>query len=273
MSSPDEKPLHTLLTSSLVNIYVGPDSTHWTLHEKLLCHYSPFFASKFYSKNKPSASSKSFGLPDEDDYAFELLVGWLYSRSLRYPEEEKDIGPLLDLYLMSYKLEIQKLSDDIVENVRAFYHNNESYPGLRRVQYIYANTQEDNPMRELMVGSIARYLALSDKIPAHWEKALKRNGQLAVDIIRSIQRWHLEGMSVPDAREASLDQGRENHAVGFSEVEGKDDGSSFEDIKSEEIEEDKKEDKEENKKEDKEENKKEDKDQAKKQLPNGINHH
>lgn len=234
MSSPHEKPLHTLLTSSLVDIYVGPESTHWSLHEKLLCHYSPFFASKFYTKGKPSASSKSFGLPDEEDYPFELLVGWLYSRSLRYPEEEKDIGPLLELYLLSEKLEIRKLSDDVVEYVRAYYHNNESYPGLRRVQYIYANTQEDNPMREMMVGSIARYLTLNDSIPAHWEKALKRNGQLAVDIIRSIQRWHLEGPSVPDARDVSLDRGREINAVGFSEVNGADDASSFEDIKKEE---------------------------------------
>lgn len=237
MSSPPEKPLHTLLTSSLVDIYVGPESTHWTLHEKLLCHYSSFFASKFYTKNKPSPSSRSFGLPDEDEYAFELLVGWLYSRAIRYPEEEKDIGPLLELYLMSEKFEIHKLSDDVVEIVRAFYHNNEAYPGLRRVQYIYANTQEDNPMREMMVGSIARYLTLNEAIPAHWEQALKRNGQLAVDIIRSIQRWHLEGDSLPDAREASLDRGRENNAVGFSEVEEKDDVKSFETIKSEEGEE------------------------------------
>lgn len=240
MSSPPEKPLHTLLTSSLVDIYVGPESTHWTLHEKLLCHYSSFFASKFYTKNKPSASSSSFGLPDEDDHAFELLVGWLYSRALRYPEEEKDIGPLLELYLMSEKFEIRKLSDDVVETVRAFYHNNESYPGLRRVQYIYANTEEDNPMREMMVGSVARYLTLNDAIPTHWEQALKRNGQLAVDIIRSIQRWHLEGDSVPDAREASLERGRENNAVGFSEVEEKGDVGRVEKIKNEEEEETKK---------------------------------
>lgn len=240
MSPSDEKPLHTLLTTSLVDIYVGPESTHWTLHEKLLCYYSTFFASKFYTKDRPSSSARSFGLPDEEDYPFELLVGWLYSRALRYPEEEKDIGPLLDLYLMSEKFEIRRLSDDVVETVRAFYHNNESYPGLRRVQYIYANTQEDNPMREMMVGSVARYLTLNDAIPAHWEQALKRNGQLAVDIIRSIQRWHLEGDSVPDARDASLDQGRENNAVGFTEVEGGEDASSFDAIKSEDGEEEKK---------------------------------
>jgi len=137
---------------------------------------------------------------------------------------------LLDLYLLSEKLEIAKLGDDCVETVRAFYHNNETYPGLRRVQYVYANTEEDNPMREMMVGSVARYLTLSEKIPLHWEKALKKNGQLAVDIIRSIQEWHLEGRSVPDARDASMDRGREKNAVGFSAVE---EGSSMGEIKEE----------------------------------------
>ena len=233
-SNQPEKPLHELLTSSLVDIYVGPESTHWVLHEKLLCHHSPFFASKFYTKSKPTASSRSFGLPEDDDLPFELFVGWLYSRALRYPEEEKDVGPLLDLYFLSEKLEIQKLSDDIVETVRAFYHANESYPGLRRVQYVYANTEEDNPLREMMVGSIARQLTLADAIPVHWEHALKKNGQLAVDIIRSIQEWHLEGQSVPDAREASMDRGRDNNAVGFSNVEGHlEEGTSLNDIKEE----------------------------------------
>lgn len=234
---PQEKPLHELLTKSLVDIYIGSESTHWVLHEKLLCHHSPFFASKFYTKTKPSASSKSFGLPDTEDFPFELLVGWLYSSSLRFPEEEKDIGPLLDLYFLSEQLQIRKLSDDIVETVRSFYHTNGSYPGLRRVQYVYANTEEDNPLREMMVGSIARFLTLGDAIPVHWERALKKNGQLAVDIIRSIQEWHLEERSVPDAREMSLERGRRENAVGFSHVNGHDnneEGETLSDIKEEE---------------------------------------
>ena len=117
-----------------------------------------------------------------------------------------------------------------METVRAFYHNNETYPGLRRVQYVYANTSEDNQMREMMVSSVARYLTLSDTIPAHWENALKKNGQLSVDIIRSIQQWHLEGRSVPDARDVSQDRGREK--TGFSAVE---EGMSMTEIKDEDV--------------------------------------
>jgi BTB/POZ domain len=212
-----------LLTHSIVDIYVGAESTHWPIHEKLLCYHSPFFASIFYDKKadsrpKPSKSTKSYGLPEEDDLPFELLVGWLYSRAIKAPKEEKDIGPLLDLYLLADKFEMEKLAEDVVNLVREFYHSTGTYPGLRRVQYIYANTSDDNTMREMMVGSIARFLALGDTIPNHWAKALKRNGQLALDIIRSIQEWHLESRSVPDARDASADRGRLANGA-FSSVE------------------------------------------------------
>jgi BTB/POZ domain len=209
-----------LMTHSIVDIYVGPKSTHWPIHEKLLCYHSPFFSSIFYDKkaNPRPNSTKSYGLPEDDDLPFEHLVGWLYSRAIKAPTAEKDIGPLLDLYLLADKFEMQKLADDVVNTVREFYHNTGSYPGLRRVQYIYSNTDDDNVMREMMVGSIARYLALGDTIPNHWAKALQRNGQLALDIIRSIQEWHLESRAIPDARDASADQGRMANGA-FSAVE------------------------------------------------------
>ena len=113
---------------------------------------------------------------------------------------------------------MQKLADDLVSTVREFYHSTGSYPGLRRVQYIYSNTSNDNVMREMMVGSIARYLALADKVPNHWAKALQRNGQLALDIIRSIQEWHLEARAVPDARDANAGHGRLANGA-FSAIE------------------------------------------------------
>ncbi|KPI35424.1 Major facilitator superfamily domain-containing protein 10 [Cyphellophora attinorum] len=233
-----------LLTSSIVDIYVGSESQHWPLHERLLCYHSPFFSRIFYADDKDpskkSRGSKSYGLPDEDEYPFELLVGWLYSKAIRQPQQEKDLGPLLDLYLLAQKLEMQKLGEDVTELVREFYHQTSTYPGLRRVQYIYAETDEDNEMREMMVSSVARQLTTSDKIPVHWAKALQRNGQLAVDIIRAIQvglssapssppcqkhisnthpskQWHLEERSIPDFRDASRTRGRQ--AGGFSAIE------------------------------------------------------
>lgn len=182
----------------MVDIYVGDENTHWILHEKLLCHHSPFFRKIFYAKG---STTQSFGLPDDDDNAFKTFVGWLYSSSLPVPREESDLGVLFDLYLMAEKFQIPNLIADVLQVVREWYKFSDSYPGLRRVQYIYANTENGSPMRHMLVHSIARMMVLEKGLPAHWDKALRKNGQLAVDVICAIQDWRLDEEVVPDARD------------------------------------------------------------------------
>jgi hypothetical protein len=186
----------------MVDIYVGTENTHWILHEKLLCHYSPFFRRIFYAKN---SNTTSFGLPEEEDAPFKTFVGWLYSSSLPVPREEADLGLLFDLYLMAEKFQIPNLIADVLQVVREWYKYSDTYPGLRRVQYVYANTEEGSPMRHMLVHAVARFMVIEKGIPAHWDKALRKNGQLAVDIIRAIQDWRLDEEVVPDARDEPED--------------------------------------------------------------------
>lgn len=198
MAVPRQKELHELLSRDMVDIYVGSENTHWVLHEKLLCYRSKFFRKSLY--NKSGGRNEAFGLPDEDDHPFRLFVAWLYADVVPPPKQEKDLSELLDLYLMGEKWEIHKLKLDVMETVRAWYHDSDTWPGLRRVQYIYANTAPDSPMRELMTSCAARMFVLSDGLPQHWEKALRRDGQLAVDIILLMQKWKIDESKVPDAR-------------------------------------------------------------------------
>jgi DNA repair exonuclease SbcCD ATPase subunit len=44
-------------------------------------------------------------------------------------------------------------------------------------------------------------MVLEKGLPAHWDKALRKNGQLAVDVICAIQDWRLDEEVVPDARD------------------------------------------------------------------------
>ena len=186
----------------MVDIYVGTENTHWILHEKLLCYHSPFFRRIFYAKN---SNTTSYGLPDEEDAPFKTFVGWLYSSSLPVPREEADLGVMFDLYLMAEKFQIPNLIADVLQVVREWYKYSDTYPGLRRVQYVYANTEEGSPMRHMLVHSVARMMVIEKGIPAHWDKALRKNGQLAVDIIKAIQDWRLDEEVVPDARDEPED--------------------------------------------------------------------
>lgn len=187
----------------MVEISVGEESTQWLLHEKLLCHRSKFFRDNFSDKEKKNST---MDLPDDENEPFRMFVGWLYSEHVPTPREEKDLGILFELYLMAEKWSIRPLQVETLSAVRKFYSEQNSYPGLRRVQYIYANTEVESPMRQLLVNSIARMLVLGDGIPQHWDKALRKNGQLAVDIILAVQGWKIEQESVPDAREESVEQ-------------------------------------------------------------------
>lgn len=237
-----EKPLNELLSRSMVDIYVGTENTHWILHEKLLCYHSPFFRNIFLKKG---STTKTYGLPDEEDAPFKTFVGWLYSSSLPVPREESDLGNLFDVYLMSEKFGINTLIQDILQVVREWYKYSDSYPGLRRVQYIYANTEADSPMRHMLVHSVARLMVLENSIPQHWDKALRKNGQLAVDIIKAIQDWRLGDDVVPDARDdpaeaedlvedagEEIDEGVVGDADGEDEVEV--DGEDEEEAEEEE---------------------------------------
>ncbi|KXT14423.1 hypothetical protein AC579_8353 [Pseudocercospora musae] len=203
-SEPRERPLHELLSRDMVDIYVGSENTHWILHEKLLCHRSRFFRNVFYNKN--GRKNTVYGLPDEEDEPFKIFVGWLYSERIPAPKEESNLSPLLDVYLMAEKWEIKRLIHEVLDAVRRYYHDTDTWPSLRRVQYIYSNTETDSPMRQLLVSCVARMLVTGNEVPKHWEHALQKNGQLAVDIIRAVQKWHFKAEEIPDAREEPVDQ-------------------------------------------------------------------
>ncbi|KKY28731.1 putative btb poz-like protein [Diplodia seriata] len=217
-----DKPLHELLSHSLVDLYVGPDNTHWILHEKLLCTRSRFFQRIFYSKD--SSNHQSYGLPDDEDEPFTAFVSWLYSQHIKPPAEEKDLTTLIDLYLMGEKWQAPALVRDALRTTREWYARTDTYPGLRRVQYVYANTDEDSEMRRLMVSSVARMMALNESIPPHWDKALRKNGQLAVDLIKSIQSWRIDPALVPDMRRAVEESADDYGADGKRKKEQEDNG-------------------------------------------------
>lgn len=187
----------------LVDIYVGPENTQYEIHEELLCSKSDFFSKMLCTlmASKRPKRQKTLNFPDEEEGPFNMFVSWLYLGQVMPLTEEPDLDELFDLYLMSEKWQIPGLSNDTLECVRRYYRTSNSFPGLRRVQYIYANTSEGSAMRELLVGCVARMLILVDSMPAHWERALKKNGELAVDIIKAMQAWRMESVYVPDVRE------------------------------------------------------------------------
>ncbi|KAK3096308.1 hypothetical protein LTR53_019440, partial [Teratosphaeriaceae sp. CCFEE 6253] len=93
-------------------------------------------------------------------------------------------------------------------------------------------------------------LVLGDGMPEHWERALRRNGQLAVDLILCVQKWHFEPQNVPDPRDESvkpiveeaeekieMKKGEEGHEAGMANgVEHEDEAEEEgEEVQEEEV--------------------------------------
>lgn len=224
-----------LLTSNLAIIRVGSDKRSYTLHKDLLCARSTYLADKLSGQPSKSAhdsaqasddenedddeddanadadkGSNTLTLPETDEQAFDLFVRWLYSSSLPRPDSEDAIGPLLDAYFLSQHLHLPALTATVLEHIRSWYAETDTFPALRRVQYVYENTPLQDPLRALVLGSVARYLVITlpaqsggkfvGRFPDHWDTALRRDGTLAVDLLLEVQRWRVSGEAVPDVR-------------------------------------------------------------------------
>lgn len=158
--------------------------------------------------SSPFTTPGTVSLPDTDAQAFDLFVRWLYASSLPAARSEDSIGALLDAYFLAQTLQLPGLTSSVLEQIRAWYDASDTVPALRRLQYVYENTPVEDPLRALVLGAVARYLVVgipaanSTKtgFPPHWDKALRRDGRLAVDLLIECQRWRLEEASVPDVR-------------------------------------------------------------------------
>ncbi|KAF2491879.1 hypothetical protein BU16DRAFT_131013 [Lophium mytilinum] len=220
MGEGKDTPLNELLTPSLVTIKVGPNNTEYALHEALLTARSQFFAKTFSS----SSTDKSYTLPDEDPEPFQSFVHWLYSAHTPTPAKEADLDVLYDLYLLGSKFRARALQTQVMAQIKHWYKESDTYPGLRRVQYVYANTEEGSKMRAVLVSSVARGLVLrGDGIPQHWDKALRKNGMLAVDLVRAVQSWGLSPERVPDARAEEWPEVKDDDEEEDEEVEEEED--------------------------------------------------
>lgn len=158
--------------------------------------------------SSPFKEPGTVSLPDTDAQAFDLFVRWLYASSLPAARTEDSIGALLDAYFLAQTLQLPGLTSSVLEQIRAWYDASDTVPALRRLQYVYENTPVEDPLRALVLGAVARHLVVAipavnptkTGFPAHWDKALRRDGRLAVDLLIECQRWRLEEASVPDVR-------------------------------------------------------------------------
>lgn len=197
-----------LLSGPTVDIYVGADRRHWSLHRRLLCHHSSYFQSEFEGHEVPKSQKtgeNKLELPDDDPTGFELLVKWLYQGQLEDVSDKSDdekydyAVACYKLYLLCDKFDMLLLKNVAIDQYRKGLSEAQLVPDAEEINDIYRKSPPGSPFRRLMTKIAARQIMDPDvdKDSESYRICFENNPDFAVEMVNAI-RYMSGGMLFDD---------------------------------------------------------------------------
>jgi hypothetical protein len=203
-----------LLAGPTVDVYVGHDKKHWSLHRNLLCYHSEYLKAELHhspdstpkSRSKGASDSLHLDLVDDDPAGFELLVKWLYQGKL------DDVSSLSDeqekynyavacqkLHNLCDRLEMPKLKNIAMDQYRKGLSEAGLVPDADELDVIYRQSPKASPFRNLMVKIAARQIMDpdSEKDAESYRQCFENNPEFAIDLVNAI-KWGTGGVLFDD---------------------------------------------------------------------------
>ncbi|KAI9711658.1 MAG: hypothetical protein M1812_007091 [Candelaria pacifica] len=183
-----------LLSSPMVDIYVGRHKRRWALHRNLLCHHSAYFED-LLPKEPENGKELRLDLPDNDPSAFELLVKWLYQGSIDdisdMPRDRKwDYAVSCQgLYVLCDKINIPQLRNIAIDQYRKGCNETGLVPDPEEMEPIYRTSPPNSPFRKLVVNIAARQIMDPEveKDAAAYKCCFDADPDFAVDLVNAIR--------------------------------------------------------------------------------------
>lgn len=206
----EAKKLHKrLLSGPTVDIFVGPERKHWSLHRNLLCHHSAYFETEFQGHEVPKGGKKDgdnqLELPDDDPRGFEFLVKWLYQGQLEDVAEATDEQKYEyavtshKLYMLCDKFDMIRLKNLAMDQYRRYLNEAQLVPDADEINEIYRASPVGSPFRRLMTKIAARQIMDPevDKDAESYRQCFEDNPDFAVEMVNAI-RYMSGGMLFDD---------------------------------------------------------------------------
>jgi Fe-S cluster assembly iron-binding protein IscA len=204
-----------LLAGPTVDVYVGAEKRHWSLHRNLLCHHSSWFEPELVGHEGPRAQEygedHKLELLDDDPRGFELLVKYLYQGSLEdmqeMTDEEKYDHAIAchKLHLLCDKFAMVQLKNIAMDLLRQGLNEAQLVPDPTEINEIYRASPVNSPCRRLMTKIAARQIMDPevDKDAETYRKCFEDNPDFAVEMVNAI-RYSSGGMLFADPTRGDL---------------------------------------------------------------------
>lgn len=197
-----------LLSGPTVDIYVGPEKKHWSLHKNLLCHHSSYFETELHGHEVPKKKADTkdkLELPDDDPRGFALLVKWLYQGHLEDASELSDEAKYEyavacnKLYQLCDRFDMILLKNLAMDAYRQNLHSAQLVPDPDEINEIYRASPPNSPFKKLMTKIAARQIMDPgvDKDAQTYRACFENNPTFAVEMVNAI-RYMSGGMLFDD---------------------------------------------------------------------------
>jgi BTB/POZ domain len=204
-----------LLSGPTVDVYLGEEQRHWTLHANLLSYHSEYLQRELQqqwdakSDKSDVAPSLRLDLPTHDAKGFELLVKWFYQGRL---DDVSDIGDAREkyeyaaachrLYALCEQFAIPNLMNRAMDQYRKGLRDASLVPDAEEMSDIYARSPVKSPFRTLMTQIAARQIMDpdSDKDAVDYRECFASSPDFAIQLINAI-RQQTGGLELSDPTE------------------------------------------------------------------------
>ncbi|KAK0704923.1 hypothetical protein B0H67DRAFT_557632 [Lasiosphaeris hirsuta] len=190
-----QTPLRVRFSGRFVRIIVGPENQEWTIHERLLCNASDYFADALAG---PSYEEAIF-LPEHNSDVFTLFVDWLYQSNLARPpvfqiEHCDDLSKFLKLAIMANKFLVPDLENGAIAAIYIYLKDNDvSHPDVKlefaQVSYVFNHTNPGSGLRRLLCHHILAHLfegSFRDpEVKEDWEYHLQKDQEIAAELFNA----------------------------------------------------------------------------------------
>jgi hypothetical protein len=197
-----------LLSGPTIDIYVGEEKRHWSLHRNLLCYHSEYLKAELQASPEAAPKSKTKGssdgasnlrldLQDDDPSGFELLVKWLYQGKLDDVSSIDDDQEKYNYAVACQKLhnlcdrfEMPKLKNIAIDQYRKGLSEAGLVPDADELNIIYRQSPRGSPFRKLMVSIAARQLMDPDndeKDAESYRQCFEDDASFAIDLLNAVK--------------------------------------------------------------------------------------
>lgn len=178
---------YRLLTTKIVDVFVGAKRKTFRLHEDLLCDRSDYFRATFQGEFA-EAKSKELYLPDDNDAAFELFVNWLYGGDFRMepPGNDEQLSAYFGLLALAEKILIEHLRNVATDHIRGYYRDSKARVSARDLSFVFENTTGFFMQRSMAAVAAMQTLKTGHNkgLPADFRELIMKGGEVAAALAK-----------------------------------------------------------------------------------------